>query len=256
VPEPSRGGVRPGRTPPPAGSRPPAKGLHGRRQGRPLRDGLRALLEARLPELAVQLPEQGLLDPATLFPAAVPGAPRPLWLEIGFGGGEHLAWQAERHPEVGLIGCEVFLNGIATLLRALEESRAGNVRIFREDARLLVAALPDGCLDRVFLLFPDPWPKRRHAKRRFVTRPTLDALARVLRPGGELRVASDDPTYQSWALAHLLDHPRFAWTARQAADWRRRPADWPPTRYEAKALESGRKPIYLSFRRRPDAECP
>ncbi|MEX2630523.1 MAG: tRNA (guanosine(46)-N7)-methyltransferase TrmB [Tistlia sp.] len=255
----------------PAGRQPAPGKLHGRRQGRPLRDGLRGLIERRLPALEVRLPERGRLNPASLFPAAPvaaapveaapveapsAGAGRPIWLEIGFGGGEHLAWQAIRHPEAGLIGCEVFVNGIATLLRALEESGAGNVRIFREDARLLVEALPDACLDRVFLLFPDPWPKRRHAKRRFVAPATLDALARVLRPGGELRVASDDPTYQAWALAHLLRHPAFDWTARRADDWRRRPPDWPATRYEAKALDSGRKPVYLAFRRVPDSEYP
>lgn len=240
----------------PDGPRPrPEKRLHGRRQGRPLRGGLRALVEERLPALEIALPPgggRGRLDPSGLFGPA----PRALWLEIGFGGGEHLAWQAERHPEVGLIGCEVFVNGIATALRALDEAGCRNVRIFRDDARLLIEALPDACLERVFLLFPDPWPKRRHAKRRFVSPASLDALARVLRPGGELRVASDDPTYQAWALAHLLGHPALAWTARRAEDWRRRPADWPQTRYEAKALESGRKPVYLRFRRRGEAECP
>ncbi|WP_085125844.1 tRNA (guanosine(46)-N7)-methyltransferase TrmB [Tistlia consotensis] len=233
----------------------PRKTLHGRRQGRPLRGGLRDLVEQRLPAFELRLPDAGRLDPAAAFESPGP-RPRALWLEIGFGGGEHLAWQAARHPEVGIIGCEVFVNGIATLLRALEETGSGNVRIFRDDARRLIEALPDACLERVFLLFPDPWPKRRHAKRRFVAPATLDALARVLRPGGELRVASDDPTYQAWALAHLLAHPAFAWTAKSAADWRRRPADWPPTRYEAKALESGRHPVYLAFQRVARAECP
>ncbi len=237
--------------PPGADGTGPEKRLHGRRQGRPLRGGLRVLLERRLPELELTLPTAGGdaagIDPAALFA----GGARPLWLEIGFGGGEHLAWQAAHNPQVGLIGCEVFVNGIATLLRALEADGSDNVRVFREDARLLIDALPESSLERAFLLFPDPWPKRRHAKRRFLSRATLDALARALADGAEFRVASDDPTYQAWALAQLLAHPAFAWSARRAADWRQRPADWPQTRYEAKALESGRIPVFLSFRRRP-----
>lgn len=252
---------RPCDGPGPRGTKPedtkPQKRLHGRRQGRPLRGGLRMLLERRLPAMEIELPDRGQLDPAALFSRP----PRALWLEIGFGGGEHLAWQAEQNPDVGLIGCEVFLNGIATLLRALDEAGSRNVRLFRDDARLLLDVLPEACLERVFLLFPDPWPKRRHAKRRFVSPATLDALARLLADDGELRVASDDPTYQAWALAHLLDHAAFDWTARRADDWRYRPADWPETRYETKALEADRKPIYLSFRRlaremRARTECP
>lgn len=230
----------------------PEKRLHGRRQGRPLRGRLRALLEESLPALEIHCPATGRLDPWALFATR----PRALWLEIGFGGGEHLAWQAAANPAVGLLGCEVFVNGVATLLRSLEAAGLDNVRVFRDDARLLIAALPDACLARAFLLFPDPWPKRRHAKRRFVTPATLDALARVLEDGAELRVASDDPTYQAWALARLVEHPAFAWTATRAEDWRHRPADWPQTRYEAKALAAGRKPVYLSFCRVPRAECP
>ncbi len=221
--------------------------LHGRRKGRPLRPGLQRLIDGLLPRLRVTLPPAGPLDPATLFtpPRAA------LWLEIGFGGGEHLAWQAARNPEVGLIGCEVFENGIATLLRAVEAEGLDNLRIFTDDARLLLAQLPEACLERAFLLFPDPWPKRRHADRRFLQPATLDALARLLRDGAELRLASDDPKMQAWMLARLLDHPDFLWTARHAADALTRPDDWPETRYEAKALAAGRRPLYLRFVRRP-----
>jgi tRNA (guanine-N7-)-methyltransferase len=230
-------------------SSPPPK-LHGRRKGRPLRPGLQRLMDELLPRLAVTLPgDSERLDPAALF-----APPRPrVWLEIGFGGGEHLAWQAARQPEVGLLGCEVFANGIATLLRALEAERLDNVRLHTEDARLLLRSLPDASLERAFLLFPDPWPKRRHAPRRFVQPETLAELARVLRDGAELRLASDDPKMQAWMLGHLADHPAFAWTARRPADALARPDDWPQTRYEAKALAEGRTPLYLRFVRRPRA---
>lgn len=221
--------------------------LHGRRKGRPLRPGLQRLLDELLPRLRVTLPEGGTLDPAASF--APPRA--QVWLEIGFGGGEHLAWQARRHPDVGLIGCEVFANGIATLLRAVETERLDNVRLFADDARLLLPRLPEACLERVFLLFPDPWPKRRHAPRRFVQPDTLAELARVLRDGGELRLASDDAKMQAWMLGHLVGHPAFAWTAAQARDALARPEDWPQTRYEAKATAEGRTPLYLRFVRRP-----
>ena len=201
-----------------------------------------------LPRLAVPVPAAGeRLDPAALFGTA----PAALWLEIGFGAGEHLAAQAAAHPEVAFLGAEVFVNGVASLLDHLRRRDLANVRIFADDVRLLLPALPAGSLDRVFLLFPDPWPKTRHAARRFVCRDTLDRLAVLMRPGAEFRIASDDPTYIAWALGQTLGHPAFAWLARQAADWRRPPPDWVPTRYEAKALAAGRQPAYLRFRRRP-----
>lgn len=214
--------------------------LYGRRQGHKLRVGQAALVEEWLPRLAV--PESGPLTSESLF-----GAPRPLEFEIGFGGGEHLAEQARSHPQAGMIGCEVFLNGIATLLGQIEAHDLGNVRVYPEDARGLLDLLPEQSLDRVFLLFPDPWPKRRHAARRFIQTANLDLLARLMKPGAEFRVASDDPTYIGWALAHVTAHPAFRWTARRPRDWRERPADWPSTRYEAKALREGRKPAYFRF---------
>ena len=200
-----------------------------------------------LPQLAVTLPDSGSLDLQTQFGPAN----RSVWLEIGFGGGEHLASQARENPDIGIIGCEVFENGVASLLRAVERDALENVRIAMADARLLLERLPAGSLARAFLLFPDPWPKRRHASRRFLQRETLDLLAQAMRDGAELRAASDDPKMQAWMLKQLLESPEFVWTACAAADAFGRPDDWPGTRYEAKAVAAGRRPIYLTFRRRP-----
>jgi tRNA (guanine-N7-)-methyltransferase len=177
----------------------------------------------------------------------------PLWLEVGFGGGEHALVQVRAHPEATLIASEVFENGICSLLSALvpegEEAEAPvppNLLLWTEDARVLLRALPDGCLDRLFLLFPDPWPKARHTKRRFVHPATLPLLGRVLRTGAEWRVASDDPTYQAWVRDVMATQTLFE-AAEPAST---RPEGWPPTRYEAKALRAGRQPLYWVFRRR------
>jgi tRNA (guanine-N7-)-methyltransferase len=185
-----------------------------------------------------------VIDPSGLFPT-----PRPIWLEIGFGGGEHLISQAEAHPGVGLIGCEPFINGVARLLAEIDARGLENVRLVVDDARLLLEALPDQSLERIFVLFPDPWPKARHHKRRIVNPTTAAAFARLLVVGGELRLATDDPGYQRFMLETLLGRPGFGWRAERAADWRSRPADWPPTRYEQKARAAGRSPIFLSFER-------
>jgi tRNA (guanine-N7-)-methyltransferase len=221
--------------------------LFGRRRGRPLRPGQRTRLAGLLPRLTVTIPASGQLDPCFLFGTA----PRPIWLEIGFGGGEHLARQAEQHPKVGFIGCEVFENGIVKLLAQIERRRLANIRVFADDARLLVAALPPASIDRVFVLFPDPWPKRRHHKRRIISREMLDGLAAIMRDCAELRVATDDDGYLCWMLEHITDHPAFEWLARRPGDWRERSPDWPPTRYEEKARAAGRRPAFLRFRRRP-----
>ena len=179
--------------------------------------------------------------------------PTALWLEVGFGGGEHALAQIGAFPGIGLIACEVFENGICSLLSRLvpdggeaDETLPGNLRLWPDDARRLLARLPDACLDRLFLLFPDPWPKARHARRRFVHPAILPVLARVLKPGAQWRVASDDPTYQDWAGAVMA-----------AGEWfdvpspvRVRPQGWQPTRYEAKALQAGRTPMYWTFTRR------
>jgi tRNA (guanine-N7-)-methyltransferase len=213
-----------------------------------LRPGRQLLQHELLPRLAIILPETGLLDPAALFPTPPP----EVWLEIGFGGGEHLAEQAERHPEIGFIGSEVFENGVARLVGEVSRRGLGNLRIFADDARLLLDRLPPNSLGRVFVLFPDPWPKLRHHKRRLVAPATLDRLAEVMRPGAELRLATDDPGYLLWMLEHVTAHPAFTWLARGPADWRERPADWPPTRYEEKACAAGRTPAFLRFARDRD----
>lgn len=224
--------------------------LFGRRGGRPRRPGRRALLQRRLPELSIELEgiAPGELDPRRLFAGAV----SDVWLEIGFGGGEHLADQLEAHPDIGILGAEPYLAGVARLLAHAEARGLGNLRIFVDDARLLLEALADASVGRLFTLFPDPWPKMRHRKRRLVSPETVSTATRVLKPGAEWRLATDDPDYARRMLQLLTDSPAFVWLAESADDWRRRPADWPETRYELKARAAGRRPVYLRFRRRDD----
>lgn len=219
--------------------------FYGRRKGKPLKAGRQDLLEDLLPTLRIEAPQKAL-DPHTLFGTPVAG----VRLEIGFGSGEHLAAQAAAHPEIGFIGSEVFLNGVASLLRYVRDAQLTNVRIFDNDVRLLLPHLKTASLARVSLPFPDPWPKTRHAKRRFVSPEMLDEMARLIAPGGEFRVASDHPVYIEWALWHLGPHPAFAWTARGPEGWRDRPEDSQPTRYEEKARAAGRIPAFLNFIRR------
>jgi tRNA (guanine-N7-)-methyltransferase len=199
------------------------------------------------------VPAEGrTIDPAALFSHR----PRAVWLEIGFGSGEHLAEQARRHPEIGVIGSEVFVNGIAALVGHVERLGLSNVRVFDDDARLLLAGLPEASIGRLFLLFPDPWPKARHAKRRFIGPANLPILAHLLADGAELRVATDDPAYARWSLQHLICREEFLWLAARAADWREPPADWVETRYQRKAIAAGRRPIILRFERRPRRPVP
>jgi tRNA (guanine-N7-)-methyltransferase len=212
-----------------------------------LRPGRKALIEELLPRLSLAVPASGKLDPRVLFGATE----CPVWLEIGFGGGEHLAWQAESHREIGFLGCEVFENGIARLVAEIDCGHLANIRIFADDARLLIAALPAASVDRVFILFPDPWPKARHRKRRLLSSETLDQLARIMPGGAELRLATDDADYLAFMLERVTRHPAFEWLARRPADWRERPLDWPPTRYEEKARAAGRTPFFLRIARRP-----
>lgn len=219
--------------------------LYGRRQDKPLKPRQARLLETLLPRVAAPDPGEGPIDPTALFPQA-----EEIWLEIGFGAGEHLAWQAGRHPRVGMIGAEPFVNGVAKLLARIEEQELDNVRVHFGDARPLMEALADASLSRIFVLHPDPWPKKRHHKRRMISPWFFAEAARLLKPGGELRVASDIDDYVRWTLMHAQNAPAFEWTAERAEDWRARPDDWPQTRYEAKSLKEGRKPAYLVFRRR------
>lgn len=224
----------------------PEHQFYGRRRGHPLRSRAADLVGNLLPRIAV--------------PHAAPGArlaigeifadpARPLWIEIGFGRGEHLAAQAAANPDVNFIGCEPFINGVAGLLGHLEDRDLTNVRIFADDARYFLPALPDAAVDRLFLLFPDPWPKKRHNKRRFISDENLDEIARILVDGGEFRFATDHMDYCRWGLAHVMRHAAFEWLAEAPADWRDRPLDWVETRYERKALARGESCAYLRFRR-------
>jgi tRNA (guanine-N7-)-methyltransferase len=220
--------------------------VFGRHKGHRLRPRQAALLERLLPELNLDLSRPAPSDLGTLFP----GPADEVHLEIGFGGGEHLAHEAEVAPRTGFIGCEPFVNGVAKLLVAVEERALGNIRIHADDARLVLDWLPDATISRVWLLYPDPWPKKRHRKRRFVSDPNLDALARIMRPGSELRFATDWAEYTDWTLRHLCRRADFDRIAETADDWRRPWPGWPGTRYETKAIGEGRVPCYLTFRRR------
>jgi tRNA (guanine-N7-)-methyltransferase len=217
----------------------------GRRKGHPLRPHQAGLMETLLPRLAVELGGPPPAPLTALFSHPVDD----VRLEIGFGGGEHLVAEAVAHPRTGFIGCEPFINGMAKALALIEAQGLANIRLHFGDAADLLAWLPSGSLVRVDLLYPDPWPKRRHWKRRFVQDASVVALGRVLRPGGEFRFVTDWPHYAEWTLARLMRSPLFAWTAERAEDWR---APWPSftsTRYEAKAKQAGRVPCYLVFRR-------
>ena len=222
---------------------------YGRRKGKPLTPARQAVFDALLPKLKIEPSAPDVtLDPRTLFPTA-----NEIWLEVGFGAGEHLAAQARANPNIGIIGAEVFLNGVASLVRHVSENNLSNVRIFNEDVRLILPRLPDSSLSRVFALFPDPWPKARHARRRFIGPGNLDQLARLMRNGAELRVASDHPVYIRWALEHLTAHPAFGWKVKGPEDWLTPPPDHVTTRYQVKAGKEGRKPHFLCFFRRARA---
>ena len=218
----------------------------GRRKGHRLRSHQAGLMQQMLPRLAIDLGAPAPADLRLLFPHAVDA----VRLEIGFGGGEHLIAQALAYPQIGFIGCEPFVNGMAKALALIEAQRCENIRLHFGDATDLIAWAPPASVARVDLLYPDPWPKRRHWKRRFVQDASLDKLAQVLRPGGEFRFASDIPDYAAWTLERAARSPAFAWTAERAADWRLPWDGFVSTRYEAKAKREGRTPCYLIFRRR------
>ncbi|PRX38391.1 tRNA (guanine-N7-)-methyltransferase [Meinhardsimonia xiamenensis] len=226
----------------------PWRNFYGRRHGKALRDSQRSYLAEDLGRLSPgpvnweENPERRPLDLDRLFGG------RPVWLEIGFGGGEHMVHQARLNPGVGLIGCEPFINGVAMLLGKIREAGVENIRIHPGDVRDLFDVLPDASIEKAFLLYPDPWPKKRHHRRRFVTPEHLEPLARVMAPGGEFRVATDIPDYVRQTLEEVPRHG-FEWLAEGPEDWRRPWDDWLSTRYEQKALREGRVPHYLTFRR-------
>jgi len=228
----------------PAGETPPAElRSFGRRRGRRLSARQTSLLNEALPRLALDLTGA----PPHALPALFSAPVAQVWLEIGFGGAEHLVWQARHNPDVGLIGCEVFADGIVKAVSAIEEQALSNVRLYADEARDLLRWLPEVSLARVFILFPDPWPKKRHVKRRLVTRSLLDLLARAMAPGAELRIATDIGDYARTILLATQGHPAFVWQAAGPRDWRERRADWPQTRYEGKARGDGRRCYFFRF---------
>lgn len=228
----------------------PWRNFYGRRHGKTLRDSQREYLDEDLQALAPrgvewdENPERTPIDLAALF-----GDDRDVWLEVGFGGGEHMVHQAAQNPDAGIIGCEPFINGVAMLLGKIRQAGVSNLRVHPGDVRDLFDVLPDASIARCFLLYPDPWPKKKHHRRRFVTPEHLEPLARVMKPGAVLRVATDIPDYVRQTLEQVPRHG-FDWLADRPADWRAPWDDWLSTRYEQKALREGRVPHYLTFRRR------
>ncbi|WP_375460865.1 tRNA (guanine(46)-N(7))-methyltransferase TrmB [uncultured Enterovirga sp.] len=218
----------------------------GRRKGKTLRPGHERLLGDVLPALRIGLDGDGHALGSRLDEQF--GKPvRAIHLEIGFGGGEHLLAGARAHPDIGFIGCEPFVNGMAKLLAVVEAEGLRNIRVWDEDAADLLGRLPAASIDQAYLLFPDPWPKRRQRKRRFVSDQNLAALARILVPGAEFRFATDIDDYAGWTLARILRSPDFRWQPKGPDDWRRPWPGWPGTRYEAKARREGRPASYLTF---------
>jgi tRNA (guanine-N7-)-methyltransferase len=218
--------------------------MYGRRVGHALRPHHKALMRDLLPRVA--LPDSGRLDLAAMFPSAQGFA-----LEVGFGGGEHLAAQALAHPDWGFIGVEPFINGVAKALAHIEAASLSNVRLSMGDGRSVLERLPEGTLDAIYILHPDPWPKVRHLKRRVVQPETLDQIVRVLKPSGEFRLATDVPDYAVWTLAHATARTDLRFIAEGPDDWLVRPADWPETRYGQKAKLAGRGIVHLRFRPAP-----
>ncbi len=231
-------------TPPERRSR-ATDGFFGRRRGKTIRAIPRAALDGGLGRYRLDLAAPAPANLSSLFEAPV----EAVRLEIGFGGGENLLREAAAHPATGFIGVEPFVNGMAKLMFSLQETPLANLRVYDDDAIRLLDWLPAASVDGIDLFYPDPWPKKRHWKRRFVNPANLDRFARVLKPGGLFRFASDIDTYVNWTLLHCRAHGGFDWQARDAEDWRRPYEGWAGTRYEAKAIREGRAPAYLTFRR-------
>lgn len=204
----------------------------GRNRGRSLRPYQQQLVDELLPTLTPHgsEPKEGYTS---------------LALEIGFGGGEHLLAQAAYNPDTLFIGCEPFINGVAKCLAGIDQQKLKNIRLFTRDARELILAMPDACVDSVFILFPDPWPKARHNKRRLVSTETLHMIARIHKPGGRLLIATDHIDYSEWIFEVLLKHSDYYWTAKEQADWKNPPPDWTETKYQRKTMEEGREPVFM-----------
>lgn len=233
------------------------KRFYGRRRGKPIKESRQKLIEGLLPRVAINTPSADeQIDVQHIFGIT----PREVWLEVGFGGGEHVAELAKMYPDIGIIGAEPFMNGVASLLAHLngshmrqavhtdlEPGRADNVRIWPDDIRILFPTFSDGCFERIFILYPDPWPKARHAERRFVNRKNIPVLARLLSDTGRVYVATDVSAYADWAQEQMAESGLFE---RENTDITVPPADWVPTRYEKKGIAAGRRPTYLVFRKK------
>lgn len=230
----------------------------GRRKGRVVRKAKQFLLDNMLPQLRIS--QAGDFEKEKLFGGDV----REVCLEIGFGDGQHLFGQAQKHPENGYVGVEVFQNGVANLLTLISGIKEGdnlpervcaadfpvnNIRVFDDDVRLLFAQIPDAFFDKVYLLFPDPWPKKKHAGRRFVNPGNLEQVRRILKPGGLFRIATDHPVYKRHVLRTMHEAEGFVWTARRGDDWKHEPQDWVRTKYQQKALKEGRRPVFFDYRK-------
>lgn len=219
--------------------------FYGRRKGKPLHKSRAQSLGFVRDNYMIDVPETGIVDPACFFDRPL----KKIALEIGFGNGEHIVNQAVLNPETGFIGCEPFINGVAAAARDVVEKNIGNIRFYPDDAMPLLMRFPDACLDTVFLLFPDPWPKTRHHKRRFIQRHTIELLGRVLRPGAQLVLATDDRNLADWMLLHTVLSPYFSWNNAQNAAWEKPPVHWVETRYQQKAAQQGRLAFFMSFTR-------
>ncbi|MFZ4126158.1 MAG: tRNA (guanosine(46)-N7)-methyltransferase TrmB [Rickettsiales bacterium] len=225
----------------------------GRNRGRSLRPYQQQLVDELLPQISVIPAKAGIHAQMGDVSELIGIDPRlrggDNWskfaLEIGFGGGEHLAAQAKHNPDTLYIGCEPYINGVAKLLTEIDQHKIKNIRLHTRDARELLEVLPEAIFDEIFVLFPDPWPKIRHNKRRLVNQQTLSMLARVHKKGGRLLVATDHVDYSAWILEHLLAHPDYEWTAKEKADWQTPPKDWTVTKYQRKTTEQGREPMFF-----------
>lgn len=225
-------------------SLPQQRYVWGRRQSRPLKDSQRQALDELWPQVSLELPSNALINPSDLFTIPLDD----LWLEIGFGGGEHLAAQAALNSTIGFVGCEPFVNGVASLMVQIQEQTLTNIRVVKDDARLLVARLPDQSVGRIFVLFPDPWPKKRHNKRRIIQKEMVSSFAKLLKSRGLLVMATDDPAYAEWMQRVMAEQSAFEMILEGRENVYERPQDWPVTRYEKKGIAQGRTPVYLVYR--------
>ena len=220
--------------------------FYGRRKGRKLRQGRQAQIQEKLPRVLIPIfSGEGPLDPKSLFYQPV----KDVWMEIGFGAGEHLAFHASTNPDIGFLGIEPFINGVASLLSKMERQNLNNVRLLNDDVRLILSNLASNSLGRVFILFPDPWPKNKHRRRRLFSNALLDKLSQQMRPHAELRFASDNMCYIRDVLEVVSNRNDFNWEPRRSKDWKNRPSDAIETRYESKARKAGQPCVYLSFRK-------